>query len=127
VSHSIGLTSAVMALVGGFLWLTLQTRVLMRGADIPLFDTTDAESWAYSVVWLLYGLALLAAGVITGSREARIASGIVVLLTVAKVFLVDLADLEGLWRALSFIGLGIALILIGLVYQRLVFAPKGSN
>ena len=43
------------------------------------------------------------------------------LLTVAKVFLFDLSGLEGVWRALSFIGLGLVLIGIGLVYQRLLF------
>ena len=43
-------------------------------------------------------------------------------LTVLKVFLIDLAGLEGVLRALSFLGLGAALIGIGLVYQKLVFA-----
>jgi uncharacterized membrane protein len=40
---------------------------------------------------------------------------------VLKIFLYDLSDLEGLMRALSFIGLGLVLIGIGLVYQKLVF------
>jgi uncharacterized membrane protein len=36
------------------------------------------------------------------------------------VFVVDLSSLEGLMRALSFIGLGLTLIGIALVYQRLL-------
>ena len=48
-----------------------------------------------------------------------------VLLSVAKVFLLDLGGLTGFWRALSFIVLGLVLIGIGLAYQNLVFAkPK---
>jgi uncharacterized membrane protein len=43
---------------------------------------------------------------------------------VFKVFLLDLAGLEGVLRALSFLGLGAALIGIGLVYQKLVFARR---
>ncbi len=45
-------------------------------------------------------------------------------LTVVKVFLLDLAGLEGVLRAFSFLGLGAALIGIGLVYQKLVFARR---
>ena len=59
-----------------------------------------------------------------GSKPARIASAALVLLSVLKVFLLDLAGLTGLWRALSFISLGLVLIGIGLAYQRLLFAHK---
>ena len=41
-----------------------------------------------------------------------------ILLTIAKVFVIDLAGLAGIWRALSFIGLGLVLVGIGYVYQR---------
>jgi uncharacterized membrane protein len=44
-----------------------------------------------------------------------------VLAAALKIFLYDLSDLEGLMRALTFIGLGVVLIGIGLVYQKLVF------
>ena len=55
------------------------------------------------------------------SRELRLASGLFVVAAVLKVFLYDLAQLEGILRALSFIGLGAVLIGIGLAYQKLVF------
>ena len=60
------------------------------------------------------------------SQPARLASAAVTLLTIAKVFLVDMADLTGIYRALSFIGLGLVLVGIGWLYQRLLFprAPK---
>jgi uncharacterized membrane protein len=62
-------------------------------------------------------------GVARASREARYASAFFVVATTLKVFLYDFAGLEGALRAFSFIGLGLALIGIGLVYQKLVFAP----
>ena len=40
------------------------------------------------------------------------------------MFLLDLAGLQGVLRALSFLGLGVALIGIGLVYQKLIFARR---
>ncbi len=106
-----------------FGYVTLQTRRLFHEAKIGfLVRTTDAEWYAYSAVWLALGIALLAWGVVRGSKEARIGSAIFVSASVLKVFLFDLAGLEGVLRALSFIGLGVALIAIGLVYQKLVFA-----
>ncbi len=41
-----------------------------------------------------------------------------------KVFLVDMADLTGLWRVLSFLGLGLALIGLGVVHRRFVLPAK---
>ena len=39
-------------------------------------------------------------------------------------FLLYTADLTGLWRALAVIGLGLVLIGIGYMYQRLLFVKK---
>lgn len=106
-----------------FLYVTLNVRHLFHGADIGIgVGTTDMEQWAYSVAWLGLGLVLLAYGIWRGSPEARLASAALVLLSTLKVFLFDLSGVAGLWRALSFICLGLVLIGIGLAYQRLLFA-----
>ena len=63
-------------------------------------------------------------GIALRSQPARLASAAVVLLTVAKVFLLDMAGLDGIFRALSFIGLGLVLVGIGWLYQRLLFPPQ---
>ena len=46
-----------------------------------------------------------------------------------KVFLIDMSDLTGIYRALSFLGLGVVLIGIGWFYQRLLFprTPTGDE
>jgi uncharacterized membrane protein len=67
---------------------------------------------------------LLIAGFLLRSQPARMASAAVVTLTIAKVFLVDMAGLEGIFRALSFIGLGAVLVGIGLLYQKLLFPSR---
>jgi uncharacterized membrane protein len=61
-----------------------------------------------------------------GSIEARLASAALVVLSVLKVFLYDVTGLGGFWRAFSVICLGAVLIGIGLVYQKLVFAPSSG-
>ncbi|HEX2511745.1 MAG TPA: DUF2339 domain-containing protein, partial [Xanthobacteraceae bacterium] len=51
----------------------------------------------------------------------------VVVVTIGKVFLFDMAGLTGVFRALSFIGLGLVLVGIGLLYQRLLYRPSGPQ
>ena len=70
---------------------------------------------------LAFGVLLLAAGVRLHSQAVRFASAAVVTLTVVKVFLIDMRGLAGIYQALSFIGLGIVLLGIGWLYQRLLF------
>lgn len=124
--YSLFAKACAIALAFGY--VTLQTRRLFHDERIGfLRSTSDAEWYAYSAVWLTLGIALLAWGLLRGSKEARVGSAIFVSASVLKVFLFDLAGLEGALRALSFIGLGAALIAIGLVYQKLVFArPRGA-
>ena len=121
-----GLTILAALLLFG--WATLEVRHAFQGPSIMLWrDTGSAELWAYSATWLSLGVISLAYGMWRANLMARIASALLVALSIAKVFLVDLAGLTGLWRALSFIMLGVVLIGIGLAYQTFVFAkPRQS-
>lgn len=60
-------------------------------------------------------------GVAYRNRLLRWASLILMLVSVAKVFLFDTRELGGLWRVASYFGLGISLMLVAFVYQRFVF------
>ncbi len=48
-------------------------------------------------------IALMTAGAVGQRRHLRLAALAVMALVTAKVFLVDLVGLEGLWRVLSFL------------------------
>lgn len=116
--------SGICAFALGFVYVTLEVRKIFADG-IPDFATiSSAENWGYTIAWLLYGLVLLALGIWGRARAIRLGSAIVIMLAVAKAFLFDMSELEGIWRALSFMGLGLALIGIGLVYQRLLFGPR---
>jgi uncharacterized membrane protein len=110
-------------------YLSLEVRALYHAPFLGRGPTTDAEQYTYSVVWLAYGVALLLFGIWQRSQPARLASAAVTLLTIAKVFLVDTSDLTGVYRALSFIGLGLVLVGIAWVYQRVLFprTPKTNS
>jgi uncharacterized membrane protein len=117
-------TAAVASVGLALLFLSLEVTRAYHGPVLTEGPRTDAEQYTYSAVWLSFGVVLLLVGIALGSKPARLASAAVVLLTVAKVFLVDMADLTGVWRALSFIGLGLVLVGIGYLYQRLLFPHR---
>ena len=122
-------TAAATALALALAYLSLEICTLFHGPILTEGVTSDAEQYSYSAVWLLFGVALLAAGILLRSLPLRAASAAVVVLTVLKVFLIDMSDLTGIYRALSFLGLGAVLIGIGWFYQRLLFprAPAASE
>lgn len=117
---------AAVALV--FTYCCLQLRRAFQGPRIGLLrGFGDGEWYAYSALMLVFGIALLAYGLWRRSIEVRLASALFIVAAVLKVFLFDLQGLEGILRALSFIGLGAVLIGIGLVYQKFVFARKADE
>jgi uncharacterized membrane protein len=122
IGTAAGLAGAALA----FVWATLETRHLFHPVWLTPFDPdgnyqvmTAAEHYAYSAVWLVFAAALLGLGAMRRRPSMRYAAlGLLVIVTL-KVFLFDLAGLEGFLRGLSFLGLGAALMAIGLLYQRL--------
>ena len=118
-----------LALAGALSWVTAMIRYLYNGADIHVWSAGfgDMELWTISAVWLAFGITLLALGVWRRERALRIASGIVIILTVLKAFLIDMAGLEGVLRALSFVALGLILIVIGRAYQRYWLSDSTRN
>lgn len=116
--------SAMLGMLGAallFFYATLSVRRLFHGEHIAYWaGMSQLETYSYSALWLLMGVALLVAGVWQRSQVLRIASAVLIAFAVAKVFIFDMSELDGALRALSFIGLGAVLIGIGLFYQKLL-------
>jgi uncharacterized membrane protein len=113
-----------LALALPFVWLTLEVRHAFQGSRLGYGWSSDAEWYAYSVAWLTFAAVLLALAIWRGYVALRYASLGIVMVTVAKVFLSDMAALTGIYRALSFIGLGLVLVAVGYFYRRFVFPPS---
>lgn len=77
-----------------------------------------------SVFWTVTGLGALVAGLTRGSRSVRLAGLGLLGLAVAKVWTYDLSELDELARVLSFLGLGLLLLVGAYAYQRL--RPKAQ-
>jgi uncharacterized membrane protein len=119
--------AGVAALLLALLWLSLEVRRLFQGSYLDGDAVTDAERWAYTATWILYGAALFAAGLRWDAKALRAASLAVLMLAVAKAFLFDLSEIEGIFRALSFLGLGAALLGVAYLYQRFVQRPRPAE
>jgi len=119
--------AGVAALVFAFLTLTLEVRQVFHGSVLNQAGATNAEMYAYSLVWILFATVLLVAGIVTRGAVLRYGSAAVMLLAVGKVFLLDLAHLQDLYRVFSLFGLGVSLMLLAYLYQRFVFGPGAAK
>jgi uncharacterized membrane protein len=123
---------ATGALVLALSYVTLEIRRLYHGPQLTSGLTGGAEQYTYSIAWLAFGVALLGIGILFNSQRARLASAVVIALTVVKAFLIDMSTLTGVYRALSFMCLGLVLVAIGWLYQRILFRrqvapPRGAT
>ncbi|HEX2558770.1 DUF2339 domain-containing protein, partial [Phenylobacterium sp.] len=109
-----------------FALVTLAVRASFRGLDMAP-DARDAglETWTFSAVWGLFGFALLLAGVARRVNDLRLAGLAVLFVTLGKIFVFDLARLEGLIRAASFLAVG-GLLLAAAVLARRLAGEGGS-
>ena len=117
-------TIAAGALVLALTYVTLEIRRLYHGPVLTRGATTGAEQYTYSIAWLAFGVVLLGIGIIFNSQRARLASAAVIALTIVKAFLIDMSTLTGVYRALSFMCLGLVLVAIGWLYQRILFRKQ---
>lgn len=115
------------AMALGFIWSTFLVQDYFGGASLFGSVESSTELYTYSVVWLLLAVLYQSVGLLRRQRTLHLGSLILLLLTVGKVFLVDASELEGLFRVLSFLGLGVALIAIGFFYNKVVFARGGDS
>jgi uncharacterized membrane protein len=114
-------TIAGAALFLALVYISLEIRRLYHGPIISTGITSNAEQYTYSIAWLAFGVILLGVGVVFNSQRARLASAVVIALTILKAFVIDMSVLTGVYRALSFMCLGLVLVAIGWLYQRILF------
>ena len=119
-------TIAAAALVLALAYVTFEIRRLYHGPVIADGPTTGAEQYTYSIAYLAFGVILLGVGILFNSQRARLASAIVIGLTILKAFLIDMSALTGVYRALSFMCLGLVLVAIGWLYQRILFRRQAA-
>ncbi len=111
---------AISVTSAGFLiFVTLQIRHLWNGTlDLGL-PFKDTELYTYSIVWL--AISVLTILVATSRNEQLFyrAGMVLLIVVIGKIFIIDMADLEGLLRVASFMGLGLSLLGLAYLHQKI--------
>jgi uncharacterized membrane protein len=105
-----------MILIVLFAYATL--RQVFVGTVLTVPGLTGFEDIMRSIVAIALAIGFLLWGIRSNGRDWRIASLVLMLAAVLKVFLRDASGLEGLLRIGSFVALGFSLIGIGWLYSR---------
>lgn len=113
-----------MLVWGAILTVWLPTFEIMRGFRFEPFrerfaDPTLAMHVALSVFWSVSAVVLLAIGFARRIAPLRYLAITLFAMTIIKVFVVDLANLETVYRIVSFIVLGVLLLAASFLYQQL--------
>lgn len=87
------------------------------------FSGNFARDMTYSIAWALFALGLIVVGMQMKQRAARYAGVALLGVTLAKLFLHDLSDLDELYRIGAFISVAVILIAASFIYQRFL-APE---
>jgi uncharacterized membrane protein len=106
----IGLTA--FALYTGLVLRTCHHWAGVAWDGSSLFDSTLTQA-ALSVAWSAVGVGLMLLGHRRAQRVVWVVGAVLLGIVVAKLFLVELADRGGLYRIVSFIVVGILLLLVG--------------
>lgn len=107
-----------------FLWITLEIRRSFHGPVLNGSALPEAELYTYSLVWLIFAATLMVTGIWKNLHALRLGGLVVIGFTTLKMFLFDMSGLTGLYRVMSFFGLGISLLGIGYLARRFVVPPK---
>ncbi len=108
--------------VGGVLaglWLGMSIRQFWQPLSMTLAQPTGmAELFSYSIAGLIVGALLTWKGVMDRIIYVQRTGLILLSCVVLKVFLWDVSSLDGFWRAISFLGLGVSLVTLGWLFQK---------
>ncbi|WP_370231538.1 DUF2339 domain-containing protein [Marinobacter nauticus] len=106
----------------------LEIRHLWQGSAMTLSSGMgEGELYTYSVIGMLYSIAAILWSTGNQSELLHKAGMILLGLVIGKIFLVDMAGLQGLWRVAAFMGLGLALLGLAWMYRRTSGSGKASE
>ena len=109
--------SPALAAAGVVLATVETARTVSHWLDVPwelepLWDSTELQT-SLSILWAVIGLSAMVAGVRTARRAVWVAGASWMAVVVVKLFLVDLSSLTALGRVVSFIVVGVLLLIVG--------------
>lgn len=116
------ITEQINGTFGRFAWQQAVEAGPMAAGEADL-----ARQVTLSIAWAAYAVALLVAGINRRYPLLRYLAILLLAVTIGKVFFVDLAQLDRVYRIVSVIGLGVLLLAASYLYQRFMTDEPGSG
>lgn len=116
---SIAPYAKLFAALAAWVFISLEIRHLWQGSIALAGGVENGEMYSYSAAWLVCAVAALLGGSWRFGRRCYQAGMALLALVIVKIFLIDMAGLEGLWRVASFMGLGLALLGVAFLHQKI--------
>ncbi|MBA3247935.1 MAG: DUF2339 domain-containing protein, partial [Pyrinomonadaceae bacterium] len=114
VAHVLAIIALSLEAVGHFEKLIrLSGAVAGERRDLHL-----ARQLSLSIIWAVYGGALLVFGLVRRHQLLRVMALLLLGITILKVFFLDLSLLDRIYRIVSFIVLGAILLVVSFLYQQ---------
>jgi len=108
----------VWAITIVFALLNFETIRFIDTTATVLGDRAIVKQVALSVLWAVCGFA----GVVYGFRRhvaaLRWVALVLLAITLAKILVIDMAEVKAIWRILSFVAVGLLLLCVSFVYHR---------
>jgi uncharacterized membrane protein len=142
---TIGLVVWIMVMGTRIVKQYISESILRQGWNLLLYVTTlgmisyeyinwttiaggqDQYRIGLSIVWGLFALALVIYGIRKKQKYMRLAAIVLFVITILKLFLYDLAESGTLTKTISFITLGVILLMVSYLYNRYKEVLFGSS
>lgn len=98
-------------------WLTFAYNIAAT-ILVATFLAIELKDFWISVSWAIFALALTVTGFVIKSKSIRLVGILLFSLTILKVFIYDSQELSTIYRTVSFIVLGVILLLVSFGYNR---------
>lgn len=105
---------AIQYLIAGFAWFFISWDLYNY---YSAFDQVNQRNLSLSLWWLVYATLLLGASVTHVLKPLRKVGLLLFGLVIIKVFLYDVQSLDMVYRIISFISLGVILLVVSFIYQ----------
>jgi uncharacterized membrane protein len=97
---------------------TWRTIDWLHNRGTPMRDVGIVKQVAMSVLWAVIGLGAVIVGFRRNIAPVRYTALVLLAITLAKILIIDMADVQRVWRILSFIAVGALLLAVSYVYHK---------
>lgn len=109
------------------LWLVVSSE-LINWMDISGYN--ESYKLGLSILWGIYALFLIVLGIYQSKKHLRIGAIVLFGITLAKLFLYDIAELDTISKTVVFVSLGILMLIVSFLYNKyktLIFDGGGAE